>query len=297
MAESRARSRVVKALNRGELHGVAIENGCAAGTPDINFAGGWIDQPFISKLTPDGVGSMVVVAVYPDSCLMSRCGMGISTRRIAAQLWGETLPDRDSMALTRELYEEENRGQPEPSGSISVQLSLPSSQDSEQLSSPSGPLQGLSAPVQEPAAQVSISVQYKPSSQPEPAGSSAGQESLASSHDSAQSWSPSGPLQGSPLPVHIPALQASVSVQNKPSAHELPVEGPQFPSDWPPASILHAWQSFRSPPPHSLSQQTSSMQLPERQSSAVEQVPPMGEPSTRCLTFARLTPIAGSGRL
>jgi len=81
------------------------------------FAGGWIDQPFVSKLNPDGVGSMVVVATYPDSRFMNRCGMGISTRRIAAQLWGETLPDRDPMVLTRELYEEENRGQPEPSGS------------------------------------------------------------------------------------------------------------------------------------------------------------------------------------
>jgi len=81
------------------------------------FAGGWIDQPFVSRLNPDGVGSMVVVAMYPESRFMDRCGMGTSTRRIAAQLWGETLPDRDPMALTRELYEEENRGQPEPSGS------------------------------------------------------------------------------------------------------------------------------------------------------------------------------------
>jgi len=81
------------------------------------FAGGWIDQPFVSRLNPDGVGSMVVVAIHPDTRFMDRCGMGTSTRRIAAQLWGETLPDRDLMALTRELYEEENRGQPEPSGS------------------------------------------------------------------------------------------------------------------------------------------------------------------------------------
>ncbi len=81
------------------------------------LAGGWIDQPFVSELNPDGVGSMVVVALCPDSRFMDRCGMGTSTRRIAAQLWGDALPDRDPMALTRELYEEENQGQPEPSGS------------------------------------------------------------------------------------------------------------------------------------------------------------------------------------
>ncbi|MCD6286271.1 MAG: hypothetical protein J7M39_10215 [Anaerolineae bacterium] len=81
------------------------------------FAGGWIDQPFVSKLNPDGVGSMVVVAIHPDCRFMDRCGMGTSTRRIATQLWGDTLPDRDPMALTRELYEVENQDQPEPSGS------------------------------------------------------------------------------------------------------------------------------------------------------------------------------------
>jgi len=81
------------------------------------FAGGWIDQPFVSQHNPDTVGSMVVVAIYPDSRFMDRCGMGTSTRRIAARMWGDRLPDRDPMALTRELYDAENAGQLEPSGS------------------------------------------------------------------------------------------------------------------------------------------------------------------------------------
>jgi hypothetical protein len=81
------------------------------------FAGGWIDQPFISQLNPDPPGSMVVVAIHPDMRFMDRCGMGTSTRKIAAALWGEAVPDRDPMALTRELYKAENRDKPEPSGS------------------------------------------------------------------------------------------------------------------------------------------------------------------------------------
>ncbi len=43
--------------------------------------------------------------------------MGTSTRRIASQMWHERLPDKDPQLLVRELYEAENRGRAEPSGS------------------------------------------------------------------------------------------------------------------------------------------------------------------------------------
>jgi hypothetical protein len=81
------------------------------------FAGGWIDQPFVSQLNPTPPGSMVVVAIEPTCRFMDRCGMGTSTRRVARQLWGDVLPDRDPAVLVRELYQAENEGQPEPSGS------------------------------------------------------------------------------------------------------------------------------------------------------------------------------------
>lgn len=81
------------------------------------FAGGWIDQPFVSRHHPAPPGSMVVVAIEPTVPFMERCGMGTSTRRIAAQLWGDQMPDRDPMSLVRELYEAENQGRPDPSGS------------------------------------------------------------------------------------------------------------------------------------------------------------------------------------
>lgn len=81
------------------------------------LAGGWIDQPFVSRLNPDPYGSMVVVALQPDRRFMDRCGMATSTRKIAEAFWGGALPDRDPMELVRELYEAENRGSSTPSGS------------------------------------------------------------------------------------------------------------------------------------------------------------------------------------
>ncbi|HYW78815.1 MAG TPA: hypothetical protein VE890_04525, partial [Thermoguttaceae bacterium] len=81
------------------------------------FAGGWIDQPFVSEHNPTPPGSMVVVALEPTSWFMERAGMATGTRKVADALWNGKLPDRDPGKLVRELYEEENRGKPEPSGS------------------------------------------------------------------------------------------------------------------------------------------------------------------------------------
>ncbi len=58
---------------------------------------------------------MVVVRLEPTVRFMDRSGMG--TRKVAARLWGDTLPDRDPAMLVRELYAAENAGQAEPSGS------------------------------------------------------------------------------------------------------------------------------------------------------------------------------------
>jgi hypothetical protein len=81
------------------------------------FAGGWIDQPFVSKHNPSPPGSMVVVALEPTCRFMERCGMGTSTRNIAMDLWGKRLPDEDPEKLMWELYAAENAGKEEPSGS------------------------------------------------------------------------------------------------------------------------------------------------------------------------------------
>ena len=81
------------------------------------FAGGWIDQPFVSRLNPSPPGSMVVVALEPTCRFMDRCGMATSTRKAAMKLWGGKLPLGPPAKLARELYAEENRGRKEPSGS------------------------------------------------------------------------------------------------------------------------------------------------------------------------------------
>jgi hypothetical protein len=81
------------------------------------LAGGWIDQPFLSSRNPNPCGSMVVVSLEPNLWFMDRCGMASGTRKVALKLWGGELPDRDPAALVKELYQVENEGKPEPSGS------------------------------------------------------------------------------------------------------------------------------------------------------------------------------------
>src|SRR3954452_20736246 len=72
------------------------------------FAGGWIDQPFVSRLNPDKVGSMVVVAIEPNVRFMDRCGMATGTRKVALRMWKDGLPDQPPAQLVKELYAEEN---------------------------------------------------------------------------------------------------------------------------------------------------------------------------------------------
>ncbi len=81
------------------------------------FAGGWIDQPFVSRVNPDPFGSMVVVSIHPDFRFMDRCGMATSSRKVANRIWGEGIPVGNPENLVKELYREENRNLPEPSGS------------------------------------------------------------------------------------------------------------------------------------------------------------------------------------
>lgn len=61
---------------------------------------------------------MVVVSLEPAFPFMDRCGMATSTRKIAAQLWPDGLPDNSNPSdLVRQLYNLENSRKVEPSGS------------------------------------------------------------------------------------------------------------------------------------------------------------------------------------
>ena len=83
----------------------------------LALAGGWIDQPFMSKHNPSPPGSMVVVAVVPQFRWMDRAGICGSTRSIALKLWGVHVPNEDPEKLVRILYETENKDKSDPSGS------------------------------------------------------------------------------------------------------------------------------------------------------------------------------------
>ncbi len=84
----------------------------------LQLAGGWIDQPFVSRRNPQPPGSMVVAQIEPVFRPMDRSGIASGTRAIAMKLWGGKVPRNRPLAeLTRELYEAENQGKAEPSGS------------------------------------------------------------------------------------------------------------------------------------------------------------------------------------
>jgi hypothetical protein len=83
----------------------------------LALAGGWIDQPFVSRLNPRPPGSMVVVGLEPTFRFMDRSGIATGTREIATKAWRGKLPSGSPAELTRQLYELENRGKAEPSGS------------------------------------------------------------------------------------------------------------------------------------------------------------------------------------
>ena len=82
----------------------------------IALAGGWIDQPFVSKNNPNPPGAMVVVSIIPEFRFMDRSGICGSTRRIALEMWKNKIPDGDPEEFVRELYYAENKGVAEPSG-------------------------------------------------------------------------------------------------------------------------------------------------------------------------------------
>jgi len=83
----------------------------------LQLAGGWIDQPFVSRLNPHPPGAMVVVQIEPNFRPMDRSGLASGTRAIAHRLWRGKLPRRPLDELAHELYEAENKGKDEPSGS------------------------------------------------------------------------------------------------------------------------------------------------------------------------------------
>jgi len=71
----------------------------------IDLAGGWLDQPFVSKFSP---GAVLTISIEPTLEFNDRSGMASSTRRKAVDLWKTDLPGGDREQLARVLFSYEN---------------------------------------------------------------------------------------------------------------------------------------------------------------------------------------------
>lgn len=67
----------------------------------IDVAGGWLDQPFVSKFYP---GPVITISLEPTIEFNERSGMATSTRRKALELWGPRLPAGDPAKLAKVLF-------------------------------------------------------------------------------------------------------------------------------------------------------------------------------------------------
>lgn len=67
----------------------------------IDLAGGWLDQPFVSKHYP---GPVITLSIQPTIEFNERSGMATSTRRAAIDLWGPKLPPGDPAKLAKILF-------------------------------------------------------------------------------------------------------------------------------------------------------------------------------------------------
>lgn len=71
----------------------------------LDLAGGWLDQPFISR---HAAGPVLTISLEPTVEFHERSGMASSTRRKAIQLWHTNLPEGDPERTARTLFAFEN---------------------------------------------------------------------------------------------------------------------------------------------------------------------------------------------
>ncbi|MFA5045144.1 MAG: adenylyltransferase/cytidyltransferase family protein [Paludibacter sp.] len=71
----------------------------------IDLAGGWLDQPYVSKYAS---GSVITICIEPDYEFNDRSGMSTSSRRKAIELWQTDIPEGDREKLAKTLFCFEN---------------------------------------------------------------------------------------------------------------------------------------------------------------------------------------------
>jgi cytidyltransferase-like protein len=69
------------------------------------IAGGWIDQPWVSKMHP---GSVVVAQIWPTMEFNDRSGLATSSRKVGIQIWGDRYPEGDHERNAKLLFGAEN---------------------------------------------------------------------------------------------------------------------------------------------------------------------------------------------
>ncbi len=67
----------------------------------IDLAGGWLDQPYVSKHYP---GPVITISLEPTLEFNERSGMASSTRRHAMELWGCKIPPGNYEKLAKLLF-------------------------------------------------------------------------------------------------------------------------------------------------------------------------------------------------
>lgn len=71
----------------------------------IDLAGGWLDQPYVSKYHP---GAVLTVSIEPTVEFNERSGMASSTRNKAIEIWRTDIPNGDPEHLSKILFSYEN---------------------------------------------------------------------------------------------------------------------------------------------------------------------------------------------
>jgi cytidyltransferase-like protein len=67
----------------------------------IDLAGGWLDQPYVSRHCP---GPVITISLEPTLEFNERSGMASSTRRHMIELWGPKIPPGDYEKLAKILF-------------------------------------------------------------------------------------------------------------------------------------------------------------------------------------------------
>ena len=71
----------------------------------IDIAGGWLDQPYVSKFHP---GAVITICIEADYEFNNRSGMSTSSRNKAIELWQTDIPEGDKVKLAKTLFCFEN---------------------------------------------------------------------------------------------------------------------------------------------------------------------------------------------